>query len=549
MRRVVIGLWGLWLLFLSGHAWNPALESPLVSPRPARSRFEIQLAPGVSSEPISGRLLLILGSSSQEEPRESMTATGLQSPPRLGRDVKKLEAGGRIVLDAHSALFPQRDLSEVPAGEYQVQAVLMTNQDLYLPEAPGNWVSTPRKIHFDPARRDRHRILLDHTLPQESQPPDTDQVRFLHLRSSLLSTFWKRPMVLRAGILLPKGWGEDPTRRYPLLVRIGGFGTRYTWVTDRMKSGSEFEKVWNADATPRFVLLQLDGAGPLGDPYQVNSDNHGPYGDALVQELIPYVEAAYRCTGKPHARVLTGGSTGGWVSLALQVFYPDFFGGCWSGFPDPPDFRALQLVNLYADTNAFVNTAGFERPCAREISGDVQFTMRHETQLENVLGMGDSYVHSGGQWGSWNATYSPRDDDGRPRPIWNPRTGQIDSVVAQEWRRYDLRELLEKNWKLLSGVLKGKIHIWMGDADTYFLDTATRHLDAFLSSVHPPADARIEFAPRQPHGWNPRSWSELLREMQSAVTTNTPAAGVSHADYLRAKFMHGIACPHCRSGR
>ena len=300
---------------------------------------------------------------------------------------------------------------------------------------------------------------------------------------------------------------------------------------------------------PRAVLLQLDGAGPLGDPYQVDSANHGPYGEALMEELIPYVEAAYRCIGRPHARFTTGGSTGGWVSLALQVFYPDQFGGCWSGYPDPTDFRAVQLVDLYSDANAFVNASGFERPCARTSSGDTEFSMRHETQEENVRGLGDSYTMSGGQWGSWNATYSPRGADGRPKPVWDARTGVIDRSVAEHWKKYDLRRVLERDWAKVGPQLRGKLHVWVGDADDYFLDGGVRRLDEFLKRADPAADARIEFAPQKRHGWQPRTFTETLREMQAAMEANAPKSASANTDYLRARFAHAADCPHCKGGR
>jgi len=541
--------WCLLFFAVSPTYANRALEATSPPTRSARTHFVVGVAPGLLVTPASGRLLLILGPTNSAEPRESLTATGLNSPPRLGRDVTDFRPGRPAVFDSGSALFPQRNLAEVAPGTYRIQAVLMTNRELWLPDAPGNLFSTPQVLRFDPNRREPLKITLDQRLPGETLPADQEQVKFLKRRSELLSKFWGRPMFLRAGIILPKEWESQPTRRFPLLIQIGGFGTRYTQVSEMMRPGGEFQKLWNADGTPRFVLLQLDGAGPLGDPYQVNSDNHGPYGEALVQELLPYVEAAYRCVGQPHARVLTGGSTGGWVSLALQVFYPDIFGGCWSGFPDPTDFRAVQLVNLYGDTNAFMNAAGFERPCAREINGDTQFTMRHETQLENVLGLGDSYVFSGGQWGSWNVTYSPRGTQGEPLAIWDPRTGQINPKIATEWKRFDLRHLLEQHWPVVGTKLRGKIRLWMGDADTYFLDTSARYLDDFLRSAQPPAEARIEFGPRQPHGWMPRPWSELLPEMQSAVEGNAPRSSASAHDYLRARFLDGITCPHCRLGR
>ena len=183
-----------------------------------------------------------------------------------------------------------------------------------------------------------------------------------------------------------------------------------------MSPGSGFHRAWMADLAPPMILIHLDGAGPLGDPYQVDSANHGPYGTAVTRELIPFVEARFRGIGLGHARVLDGGSTGGWVALALQVFYPDFFNGAWAFCPDSVDFRSFQLVNIYDDANAYVNQHGFEQPAAHDVSGRVRFTMRHECQLENVLGRGNSWAFSGGQWGAWNATYGPR------RPGWSAGT-------------------------------------------------------------------------------------------------------------------------------
>ena len=189
----------------------------------------------------------------------------------------------------------------------------------------------------------------------------------------------------------------------------------------------------------KLIFVHLDGAGPLGDPYQIDSANHGPYGAAVTRELIPYVEDHFRGIGQGYARFLDGGSTGGWVSLALQVFYPDYFNGAWSFCPDSVDFRSFQLVDIYQDDNAYINQHGFERPGARDVTGDVRYTMRHECQVENVLGRGDSWVFSGGQWGAWNATYGARGPSGQPVPLWDPATGAIDHKAAEHWKSYDLR--------------------------------------------------------------------------------------------------------------
>jgi len=266
-----------------------------------------------------------------------------------------------------------------------------------------------------------------------------------------------------------------------------------------------------------MVLLHLDGDGPFGDCYQVNSDNNGPYGDAITQELIPYIEQKYRCIGEPRARVLDGGSTGGWVSLALQVFYPDFFNGTWSGYPDGVDFRAFQLINIYDDANAYTNKHGFERPSARDLNGEVRFTIRHECQMENVMGLGDSYTMSGEQWGAWNATYGPRGTDGKPAPLWDPKTGKINRELVEHWKKYDLRMVLEQNWKTLGPKLRGKLTIWVGEADEYFLNNAVHLLDSFLSKADPPYEGKIIYGPGKGHGWTPFSERETMNQMAAAM--------------------------------
>jgi hypothetical protein len=280
-----------------------------------------------------------------------------------------------------------------------------------------------------------------------------------------------------------------------------------------IREGSEFGKIWRDPATPRMILLHLDGDGPLGDPYQVNSANHGPYGDAITQELIPHVERTFRGIGEPRARVVDGGSTGGWVSLALQVFYPDFFNGTWSYCPDGVDFRGFQLVNVYEDENAYVNRSGFERPSARDVNGDVRFTMRHECQLENVIGSGDSWTMSGMQWGAWNATYGPKGANGRPAALWDPVTGKIDKSVTDHWKKYDLRLIVEQNWSTLGPKLNGKLRIWVGEADNYFLNNAVHMLEDSLKKLSPPYEWYIGYGPGKGHCWKAPGEKEIIEQM------------------------------------
>jgi len=324
-------------------------------------------------------------------------------------------------------------------------------------------------------------------------------------------------MYLRAAVILPRGFAVEKNRQYPLRVHIGGYGTRYTHAAAMMDPSASFRKTWLADGTPRMLLLHLDGAGPYGDPYQVNSDNNGPYGDAVVLELIPHVEKTYRGLGEGYARVLDGGSTGGWVSLALQTAHPEYFNGAWSRAPDPVDFRAYELINIYRDDNAYVNVHGLDRPSSRDLNGDTRATVRHECRLERVLGQGDRWELCGLDWSAWNATFGPRGDDGLPRPVWDGKTGKIDRTVLDHWKKYDLRLIMEKNWAALGPKLRGKLHIAVGESDEYFLNNAVHLLDDFLRSAKPAYGGSITYGLRQGHDWDPLSEAEKMRAMAKAI--------------------------------
>jgi hypothetical protein len=370
---------------------------------------------------------------------------------------------------------------------------------------------------LDPAKGGVVKLVLDKTVPHEMLPADTDYVKYLKIRSPLLSKFYGRPIYVRAAVLLPRTYNADPDAKFPLIVNIGGYGSKYTRAARYADPSRPSFKAWMADDLPQMVQLFVDGDGPFGDSYQVDSENSGPYGASLIQELIPEVEKRFRLIGTPNSRFLTGGSTGGWVSLALQLFYPDEFNGTWSGFPDSLDFRAYQLINIYKDKNAYVNPLGFERPSARLASGDTEFTMRLECLKENVYGAGDSYTMSGGQWGSWNAVFGVKGKDGRPAPLWDAKTGVIDHAVAKEFERFDLRLYAEKNWPTIGPKLRGKIHVWVGEADDYFLNNGVHYFDDFISKAEPKYDGWILYDARGRHGWSPKPMPELMKEMMARV--------------------------------
>lgn len=481
--------------------------------------FEVWVVKGLVSTPQTGRLIVIVSRSGEPEPRLTLGRTGPDAPFLFARDANDLAPGKTSILDQSAIACPIAGLAELPAGDYFIQALLDSNRDLHLPaSAPGNLYSKVGKMHLDPAKDRTVKLDLSQQNPPEQLPRDTEFVKFVKIQSRLLSEFYGRPMYLRAGIILPRDYAREPERKYPLWVRVGGYGARYSAVNSLMGAKADFRKTWLADGTPRMILLQLDGAGPYGDPYQINSANNGPYGDAIVQELIPYVEKQFRAIGEPRARVVSGLSTGGWASLALQVFYPDFFNGTWTFCPDPVDFRAFELVNVFDDDNAYVNTYGFERPSERTVTGDVRLTMRREVQIENVIGQGNSWRMSGGQWCAWNAVYGPRGADGHPVPLWDPRSGRIDHKVAEQWKKYDLRLVMEKNWKTLGPKLRGKLHISVGDADSFFLNNAVHLLDEFLTHADPPYEGRIRYGPGKGHGWSDIGLEEQLKEMDAAMS-------------------------------
>lgn len=465
-----------------------ALTAAAADP-PKGLRFEVRIDPAqVGDAPPSGRLLVGIAPAGK-----APDFTNYRPPvlPLLGADADAFTAGKVFTLDGRADQFPADSLNALPAGEYSVQAVFATNPDIDLPNAPGNRYCDPVKVKLDPAAGTTVALTLDKAYP-DRKPDDTATVKYLHLPSKLLSDFHGRPMVYRVGVVLPTKFEQEPDKKYGLVVDIGGFGTRYTAAR-------------RVQPDPRFVQIVPDGAGPFGDPYQVDSAVNGPYGQALTTEVIPYIEKTFRCLGTPKSRFTCGGSTGGWVSLALQVFYPDFFNGCWSQCPDSVTFERFELVDLYGDKNAFVNKDGFERPSTRTLDGDVISTVRHEVQLEKVLGRSGRWELSGRDWASWNAVYSPRGKNGRPQPVWFG-DGTIDKGVVEHWKKYDLKLVLEKNWATLGPKLAGgKVNVWVGDADDYFLNAAVHRLKASVAKLKdPPFDGRILIELRKPHtsgGW------------------------------------------------
>ena len=394
--------------------------------------------------------------------------------------------------------------------------------------APGNLFSTPRNVRIDPKKDETIHIILNKKIPPISAPKDTKYIKHVKIQSKLLSDFWGCPMHLGACVLLPEGFDEHPEARYPLCVFHGHFpytfdgfreippdsdlkpeySQRFDWPGYNItvqEYAYKFYQYWIAPETPRMVILQIQHANPYyDDSYAVNSENLGPYGDAINYELIPYIEKKFRCIGEGWARFLYGGSTGGWEALATQVFYPDMYNGCFAACPDPIDFRAYVQVNIYEDENAYYIKSEWKhtpRPERRNYLGHVSQTLEEVNHLELVLG---TKARSGQQYDIWQAVYGPVDEDGYPQPIWDKMNGRVAHDVAEYWREnYDLRYLLQRDWQILGPKLKGKIHIYCGDMDNYYLNNAVYLIEEFLENTADPYyEGEVDYGDRAEHCWN-----------------------------------------------
>jgi len=517
--------------------------------------FEISFLPEIHKAPLDGRVFLLISRpGSAPVPRPVLvgpdlfsTMPGPSGEPRFevndhadtsqmfAVDVNDLKPGIPAVLGNSVLGYPLDSLDQISPGDYDVQGLINIYETFHRADGhmvklpmdqgegqqwnlkPGNLYSAPQRIHI-PQGGATFRISLAKAIPPIEQSADTKYIKHIRLPSELLTTFWGRPMNLGAILLLPEGWEEHPDAHYPLIIHQWhfrkDFGTPLEFRTSPpgpdMKGyertaaeyAYKFYQDWTAGRLPRVIVMLIQHANPyFDDSYAVNSANVGPYGDAITKELIPYIERKFRAIGQPWSRAMFGYSTGGWAALGMQIFYPDYFNGAWSFCPDPVDFRAAQIVNIYQDQNAFWLEGPFSRvprPGERWSDGTIATTMDRQVRRELVLG---THGRSGEQWSIWQAVYGPVGGEGYPTPIWDPITGVIDKDVANYWReRYDLRYILERDWKTLGPKLVGKLHIATGTRDNFYLDNGVRLLQQFLESTNNPYYAGdIRYGPHYPH--------------------------------------------------
>jgi hypothetical protein len=519
-------------------------------------RFEVTIPKAVEAKPMTGRLIVLVSDKADPEPR---LAFGMSGPQMAAVDIEQLPAGQAAVVDGSAVGYPSDSLDKLPAGDYYVQPLLIrydqvTRSDgktIWVPtkhdrvpfsQLEGNLYGAVQKVHLDPATGSTVKLELTQTIGSIERPKDTEWLKQVRIKSEILSKFWGYPIYLGATVLVPKGWADHPKSRYPIAFAMS-HGDRPYWFNPdpaseaddkgqaeagNVETGYGFYKTWTSDKFPRFLVAAVYQSSPYFlEAYSVDSANNGPYGEAITKELIPYLEKTFRGIGKPYSRIVQGASTGGWESLAMQVKYPDYFGGAWVFNPDPISFKHYGLTDIYNDENAFVvpmsKWVSAERPFRRTVEGQVTMTARQLSRLEEVMG---TRGRSGYQLEIWEATYGPVGADGYPVPLWDKLTGKIDRNVATYMRDngYDLTDYVRKNFPTLGPKLNGKLNFISGEMDNFYLNQGVYDFEDMLKETAP-ADFKVSFAygrPKKGHGWHAVSFSEMLRQMADHIKATAP---------------------------
>ena len=500
-------------------------------------RFEVSFPSGVHEGALTGRIYVMISRTAEREPRLQIGRTGV---PFFGRDVENLLPGEPGIIDATDLGTPVASLRDIPSGEYYVQAFVNVYSEFrradghivwmhddrwegqHWNRSPGNLYSAVERVQLDPEADTVIALSAENVIQPVVVPPDTEWVRRFKFQSSLLTEFWGRPVYLGATVLLPRDY-DSSTISYPVNYIQGHFSLN---APNRFQIGDDLYREWIRDDFPRIILVTFQHPNPyFDDSYAVNSVNLGPYGDAILQELIPEIEKRFRILAQPYARVLSGGSTGGWESLALQIFHPDFFGGTWSYCPDPVTFTDVEGINIYEDVNAFYKQHEWRRvPTAntREITGEIRLTSRQRNHFELVNG---TKGRSGEQLDIWSAVFGPIGDDGYFEPLFDKRTGEINSAVAEYWRdNYDLLHYLRQNWAEVGQKLVDKLHIYTGTMDNFYLNNSTRDLELWMKTTeNPHYEGFFMYGDGKGHCFSgPVTRAARLREMAQYIMRKNP---------------------------
>lgn len=471
-----------------------------------RWEFPIRFSKSVRETPYSGRVYLIFTKRDREprlgpswfSPEQFVSAEVKNWAPETPLTIASGASSSPGVSDtlrSYPDAFSTLDLTGC-----RVQAVARFNPwQREIGKGEGNGFSATATVE---AEGKQPELIINARVPKK-EFQETQWSKLLKVKSNLLSDFYGHDVFIRAGVTVPASYAANPDRRYPTIFEVPGFGGDHTY------RASGQAPVELGDDGVEFIRVMLDPSCPRGHHVFADSANNGPRGQSLVDEFLPAFDKQYRSIAKPTARFVTGHSSGGWSSLWIQVTYPEHFGGVWSTAPDPVDFRDFQRINLYAANENMYSTAeGKPRPLAR-IGGQVRLWYKGFADMEWALG-------PGGQLHSFEAVFSPRGEDGTPELVWDRETGKVATEVAKTWEKYDIRLILERNWKELEPKLRGKLHVFMGDQDTFYLEGATVLLKESLGKLG--SDARVEIIPGRDH------FNLLPPELQVRIRSEMVAA-------------------------
>jgi hypothetical protein len=450
------------------------------------------------SQVVSGRMLIFLAPASVETKDPDSVDMNMMSPTSVyvaAKEVAHLAPGESVDIDVDDIAFPH-PFSQATAGSYRLQAVLDVHHSYnYDGRSAGDLVSAPMNVSVPLGASTVQVIVLDQSVPEPPDPlarrPDVRSVlEPVDMLSPVLTSFWGREIHMRGWVLLPPGYATHPKDHYPTVYFTHGFGGALGGLRERF--APIFYDRMKQDRMPQMIWVLLDESSPTGTHEFADSVNNGPWGTALTTELIPGLEKKYRMDARPSGRFLQGHSSGGWATLWLQTRYPKIFGGTWSTSPDPSDFHYFSTVDLYAlNANMYFTPDGTLHPMIRD-HGEPRTSMKDLAGLESVIGP------YGGQLASFEWVFSPRGKDGRPSPLFDRVTGEIDPTVAVYWRaHYDIVQRLNDNWRTIGPDLQGKIHLVVGTDDTFYLDGAAHSLQATLDRLR--GHAQFTFLPGRSH--------------------------------------------------
>jgi len=555
MRSIGSAVAAVWIgTVAQGSPAAPAASAP---------RFEVSFPASARPAPLTGRVFVMINRTG-EPLLQSFSNSEILAIP-----TDHLAPGETVVIDGSTLGAPLKSLAELPKGDYYVQAYAKSYVDYHRADghvlwgldqwdgqdnadSPGSLRSDSQMVHLGGSKVPTVKLELTRVTPPRATPADTEWVKNVKIKSDLLSRFWGRPIYLGATVVLPRDYAAHPERFYPVIYdprnhyrRDGPFSfstvdtpetsdERAIRQSHGVESGYEFYKSWSGQDFPRMLAITLIDPTPFYDFSSVmNSLNNGPYDDAVMQELIPYLETHFRIIRQSWARMLVGKSSGGRDAFGMQLHHPDFFGGLWVFYPWAFNYRNYFSWDIYATKNAFTvdwsETQGYrnkdewqpiERTYVRSLADQPIWTVRSwmlsEAVAGGVTGVGAEVS------GSDNALNSPVGTDDYPVKLYDNLTGQINPDVAKIWRSHDLMAYVEDNWSRIGPSLVGKLHFVVGDMDEWFRNYGVHDLQAYLETAKPYYAGTFTYGSLKGHEWQPMTNAQLVRQVADYVVQHAP---------------------------